>query len=517
MSTVAPSRCSTASTAPAVYGQLTGAIREAAVLGSTSGILSWDQETMMPAKGIALRSEQFALLARLHHEMCCNPKIGEWLAACESDKSFMATESVESANVREIRRDYDRERKLPARHVEEFAATVSQAQHVWVEARRESDFASFEPWLARLVSLSRERASCLGIPAGGEAWDALADAYEPGCTAAMVSAVFGPLRTRLVKLIAAIASAPRRPSNRFNEFPLPLDQQAKFVRMVVEQIGFDFSRGRLDSSAHPFCGGAGCNDTRMTTRYSLNCVNDALGSSMHESGHGMYEQGLPEACFGLPSGTAVSLGIHESQSRLWENHVGRSRPFWQWCSGTLASHFGSACDQFSVDELYGACNVVEPGFIRVDADEATYNLHVMVRFELERLLISGKLDTKDLPTEWNRRYKEYLGLDVPDDRRGCLQDVHWSMGAFGYFPTYTLGTLYAAQIYETARRELADLEEGFTRGEFSRLRQWLNREIHAHGRRYLSEDLCKRITGAPLSSDAYFRALEGKLRPLYGL
>ena len=517
MTTAASNARRELSAVPGAYTRLADALRDAHLLGSTSGILSWDQETMMPPKGIDHRSRQFALLARLQHQMSTSPTIGEWLAECESDRDFMEGGSIEAANVREIRKDYDRERKLPGAHVAEFAEIVSKAQHVWIGARRDSDFAAFEPWLARLVGLSRERAAYFGIPKGGEAWDALADAYEPGCTAALVTRVFSPLRSRLVNLIAEIAAAKKRPANRFNELPLAVEAQERFVRMVVEAIGFDFSRGRMDTSTHPFCGGSHCSDTRLTTRYSPTCVNDALGSSMHEAGHGMYEQGLDEASIGLPSGTAVSLGIHESQSRLWENHVGRGRHFWQWCAPKLPEFFGKGCDGFSVDELYGAANVVEPGFIRVDADEATYNLHVMVRFELERLLISGDLSTKDLPTEWNRRYKEYLGLTVPDDRRGCLQDVHWSMGSFGYFPTYTLGTLYSAQFFEAAEKALPGLDAGIAHGEFAPLRKWLNAAIHTHGRRYSSEELCTRVTGGPLCADAFFRRLEGKLRPLYGL
>jgi carboxypeptidase Taq len=486
-------------------------------LGSIGGILSWDQETMMPPQGVEHRSVQLALLARTAHEAASSPRIGDLLSACEADREFMASCTIEAANVREMRRDFDRLVRLPAAHVAEFAALTAKSQHAWVAARGKSNYAEFEPWLRKIVNLSRERAQLLGVPQGGEAWDALADAYEPDCTAVAVDALFVPLRKRLAAFIAEIAEAKRRPSNRFNEHALPIETQARFVRMVVETIGFDFTRGRLDTSAHPFCGGSHCDDVRLTTRYSATCLNDALGSSMHEAGHGMYEQGLPNTDIGLPSGTAISLAIHESQSRLWENQVGRSHSFWKWCAPKVAEWFGSAGAGFGVDELYGAANVVEPGFIRVDADEATYNLHVMIRFELERLLISGSLDTGDLPGEWNRRYKEYLGLVVPDDRRGCLQDVHWSMGAIGYFPTYTLGTIYSAQFFDAARRALPEVETGFAKGEFAPLKAWLNREIHSHGRRYGSEELCRRVTGQKLSVEPYFAYLEGKLRPLYGI
>lgn len=479
-------------------------------------LLEWDQEVMMPSGGIEYRSRQQALLAQLNHERATDKRIGEWLAQCEADKQFMATDSIESANVREMRRDYDRNVKLPARLVTEFAEVSSKAQHEWAGARKESNFKRFLPWLEQIVRLNQEKASCLGIGAGREAWDALADTFEPGCTAASVASVFTPLRAKLVELNQKIASGSRKPSNRFNETSLAIASQAQFVRKVVGAIGFDFNRGRLDVSTHPFCGGTHCNDTRLTVRYNETCVNDALGSAMHEAGHGMYEQGLLEAHIGTPAGTAVSLGIHESQSRLWENQVGRSRSFWQWAQPQLSGYFGSATDGFGVEELYGAANVVEAGFIRVDADEATYNLHVMVRFELERLLISGAMQPRDLPQEWNRRYKEYLGLTVPDDRRGCLQDVHWSMGSFGYFPTYTLGTLYSAQFFDAARKAIPGLEDGFARGEFTQLREWLNREIHAHGRRYLPEEICKRVTGSTLSAEPYMAYLQKKFGELYG-
>lgn len=505
------------SAAPAVYAQLVERCRDAHLIEATSAILGWDQETMMPAGGVVLRGRQQAALARIHHQLSTAREVGDLLEKCEADRTFMEGGSAEAANVREIRRDYDKATKLPESLVSELAQVSSEAQHEWAKARKVSDFAHFLPWLKRLVQLNRDKAACLGIPAGGEAWDALADTFEPGCTAASVAAVFTPLRNRLVKLIAELRGAKRGPSNRFNETALPVDLQTSFVRMVTETIGFDFQRGRLDSSTHPFCGGSHCNDVRMTTRYCETCLNDALGSTMHEAGHGMYEQGLPESAIGTPLGTAVSLAIHESQSRLWENQVGRGLPFWKWCRPHLVSHFGASVDSFTVDELYGAANIVEPGFIRVEADEATYNLHVMVRFELERLLIGGQLDPADLPAEWNRRYREFLGLEVPDDRRGCLQDVHWSMGAFGYFPTYTLGTLYSAQLFSAARAELPGLEDGFALGNFAPLLNWLRANIHAHGRRYSPTELCMRATKKPLSSEPYMEYLEGKLRPLYGL
>ena len=492
--------------------------REGRLLGSTAAILGWDQETMMPAGGLEHRARQLSQLARLEHGMSTDPRLGDALARATEAVAALPETHADRVNVRELRRDYDRATKLPARLVEELASTASIAQHEWAEARKASDFARFRPWLERVVRLNREKADCFGWDrANGERWDGLADGYEPGCTARYVEGVFVPLRARLRPLLERVAAAPRRPDASFNDHPVPVEAQERFARFVCEAIGFDFSRGRLDRSTHPFCGGSHCNDVRMTSRYSERCMLDGLGSSMHESGHGMYEQGLDAAWISTPMGEAVSLSIHESQSRLWENQVGRCLPFCRWARARMPEFVGAAVDRFTAEQVYEAANCVEPGFIRVDADEATYNMHVMVRFDLERAMISGDLAVADLPAEWNRLYREYLGLTVPDDRRGCLQDVHWSGGMIGYFPTYTLGTLYAAQLFEKAREALPGLEDGFAKGEFRPLLGWLNANVHRHGRRWLSADLCVQVTGRPLSADPFMLHLEGKVAPLYGL
>jgi len=500
------------------YNDLITHMSDVGLLQSTSGILGWDQETMMPAGGLDLRSKQLALLARLEHEMSTSQRVGDWLAACESDSNVMGDPLSDAAvNVREIRRSYDRQTKLPTALVEEIAMAASIGQHEWAEARKASNFKQFQPHLQRIVQLLRRKAECFGWQQGGEAWDALADDYETGCTAKSVAEVFKPLRDRLSALVHAILAAKKKPADGFNEYAIAVDAQERFGRFISGKLGFDYERGRLDRSTHPFCGGSHCDDVRMTSRYSERCLNDGLGSVMHETGHGIYEQGLRSDQIGLPMGHAVSLGIHESQSRMWENQVGRSRPFWNWASKELPAYAGDGVKAFSQDDLYSAANVVEPGFIRVDADEATYNLHIMIRFEIERAVLRGELEVAGIPEVWNAMYKEYLGLVVPDDRRGCLQDIHWSMAAMGYFPTYTLGNLFAAQFYETAKRDIPGLEEGFARGEFAPLKKWLNEKIHRQGQRYRSADLCQVVTGQPLSAEPLMRHLEGKLKPLYGL
>ncbi len=445
----------TATTTMTAYDELIKAISDARLLGASAGILSWDQEVMMPPGGVDYRSKQMAQLARLQHEMATDTRIGELLAACEQDASLIGDPiSPAAVNVRELRHDYERKTKLPPELVEEEAKLASLGQATWAEARKDADYEKFSPLLKKIVDLLRRKAECYGWAEGGEPWDALAEDYEPGCTAQQVAGVFGPLRDRLQVLLNELMGSSSKPSNTFNELKLPIERQTALVRFVSKTIGFDYERGRLDVSTHPFCGGSHCGDVRLTTRFRDDNVNDALGSTMHESGHGIYEQGLLAEHIGTPMGDSVSLGIHESQSRMWENQVGRSIAFWKWCQPKLKDYFGDAVSNLSTEEIYGGANIVSPGFIRVEADEATYNMHVMVRFEIERAILNGDLDTEDIPEAWNAKYKDYLGLDVPDDAKGCLQDIHWAMTAMGYFPTYTLGNLYCAQFFEKALEEL---------------------------------------------------------------
>ncbi len=507
---------------PTAYEQLTELVRDANLLHATESLLGWDQEVMMPSGGVAFRGRQLAQLARLGHEMATDRRIVELLAACEGDAALTGDRlSVPAVNVREIRRKYDRRTRLPADLVAEFAKVTSLARHEWAEARKANDFRRFEPHLTKIIELSRERAACYGWPEGGEPWDALSEDFQPGCSAAYVQRVFSPLRPRLVKLVGELMDAPGRPDDSFNHCRLPVEKQEQFVRQVAQCIGFDFSRGRLDRSTHPFCSGTHVHDVRMTTRFHEEKLLDALASTLHESGHAIYEQNLPgrddDSLIGLPMSDSVSLSIHESQSRLWENQVGRSAAFWHWCQPMLREAFGAEAASYSARRLYEAANVVTPSLIRVEADEATYNLHIMVRFELERALLRGDMTPGDVPGAWNERYRDYLGIDVPDDAHGCLQDIHWSLGAMGYFPTYTLGNLYAAQFFEKASEYLGNLDDQIARGEFGPLREWLTKSIHSHAMRYESEALCEHVTGKPLSADPLMRHLERKLRGVYGL
>jgi carboxypeptidase Taq len=500
------------------YDELIALTKDRSLLGSTAAVLGWDQQTYMPPGGVEHRSRQMAQLAGLIHERSTSPRIGELLDECEADGELTKDPHSDSAaNLRELRKTYDRETKLPVELVTEFAKTRSIAHHHWQDARTESDFSKFEPWLAKNIELSRRVAECYGWADGEEPWDALAEGYESGMRAKDIEAVFTPLRDRLQDLVTELAGSSKKPSAAFNTVEIPIEQQAALVREIADAMGFDFERGRIDISVHPFCTSTCPDDVRLTTRYRTDAFTDALGSTMHEAGHGLYEQGLPMEHNGTPLGRYVSLGIHESQSRMWENFVGRSAAFWQWCAPKVKDAFGAPVKDFTATNMYEAMNQVEPSFIRVEADEATYNMHIMVRFELERVMMSGDLLAADLPHEWNRRYKEYLGVDVPNDRLGCLQDTHWSIGSFGYFPTYTLGNLYAAQIFEKILTDIPTLYDSFAEGDFSPLKSWLNTNLHAHGHRYESAELCERMTGKPLSADPLLRHLEGKLRPIYGV
>ncbi|MEO6595063.1 MAG: carboxypeptidase M32 [Planctomycetota bacterium] len=499
--------------AVATYDTLLAHARETALLGSTSALLAWDQETHMPKGAGEVRAQQLSLLAQLQHERTVDPRCAEWLATCEAS-AYVRDDMDRAANVRGLRRDFDRATKLPPKLVAELAATESRAQQAWADARAASNFHKFRPWLDRMVVLQQQKADCLKV-AGQSRWDALADLYEPGMRASDLKALFGPLRQRLVALRQRLLGG-TPPDDAFARVEIDEAKQEAFVRAVVKAMGFDFVRGRLDRSAHPFCTSTG-GDVRLTTRFHKDNVLDALGSTMHEGGHGLYEQGLEPQHLGTPLGEAVSLGIHESQSRLWENHVGRSAAFWSWCWPLAQQHLGAACSGHSAESVHRSANLVQPSLIRVEADEATYDLHVMVRFELEQALIDGELGVANLPGQWNALYREYLGLQVPDDRSGCLQDVHWSCGLFGYFPTYTLGNLYAAQIAAAADKALGGLDALLARGQFETLREWLRRHVHQHGRRYSPAELCVRVTGAPLSSEPFLAHLKHRLLPVYGL
>jgi carboxypeptidase Taq len=502
-------------TATDAYAELVRRAKELGVLNSCAAVLAWDQQTYMPRNGNALRGEQMAFLATLAHQKFTDPKIGELLAAVEGSDAVADLESDASANVRELRRSYNRATKLPPELVEELARVTTEAQMVWERAKKKNDYASFQPLLARVVELKRREADAVGFT--GHRYNALIEEYEPGTTVAELKELFAGLTKELAPLVRAIGDAPKKPDVGVLAREFPADRQKVFAEAAAAAIGFDFEGGRLDTTTHPFCSGFGPGDCRITTRYNPRFFNEAFFGVLHETGHAMYEQNLPREHFGTPAGVACSFGIHESQSRLWENQVGRSRPFWEHFYPRLRQTFPAALHDVSLDAFYFAINDVRPSLIRVEADEATYNLHIALRFELELSLLSGDLTVADLPGAWNERFKALFGMDVPDDARGCLQDIHWSFGGIGYFPTYTLGNLYAAQLMRAAKQNLSGLDDDFRRGEFGRLKAWLGEHVHKHGQRLRAGELCRRATGVPLSPEPFVAHLKEKFGALYSV
>ncbi|MEO2016807.1 MAG: carboxypeptidase M32 [Fuerstiella sp.] len=500
-----------------LYQELLSRVTKATLLDSCGAVLSWDRETYMPVGGNEHRANQLSLLAGVGHQWSTDPRIGELLDQLADSELADAPDADSTVNIREIRRTYDRSRKLPQRLVEELSRVTALAQHHWAESRRTNDFDSFAPWLAQIIDLKKEEAAAVGFSDGGEPYDALLDEYEPGVSSADITSVFAALRQEVVPLLDAIRGAERQPDTSLLARSYPIAQQAKLGRRAAEAIGFDFQTGRLDVTTHPFCSGFGPGDCRLTTRYDESFFPSAFFGTLHESGHGMYEQGLPVDAFGTPMGSSVSLGIHESQSRLWENLVGRSRSFWEHFYPPAQQAFPDALGETSIDDFHFAINAVNRSFIRVESDEVTYNLHIMLRFDLERDLIAGDLKSVDVPEAWNARFTSDFGITPTTHSEGCLQDVHWSAGLLGYFPTYALGNMYAAQFFAAAEEQIGDLQGLFAVGDFAPLLEWLRHNIHQHGQRFSANRLVEIVTGTPLSNRPLIEQLSGRFRPLYGV
>lgn len=488
-------------------------IRQIVLLEGTIGLLEWDERTKMPEAAGDFRADQVTYLAGCIHSMRTSPRLGDCLEVLAASPLAADVHSDVGTTIRQLRREYRKRTRLPKRLVEELARQAVVGQQAWVKAREANDYASFAPYLDHMFALKREQAEALGYQQNR--YDALLDDYEPDAKSDDVARVLAGLRAELSPLVEQLLAGPRRPDTSILKRHFPRDAQEQFGSIAAAQIGFDFRRGRLDTTHHPFCTGLGPNDCRITTRYDEHFFPTALFGILHEAGHGIYDQGLRTSHYGLPPGTFVSLGIHESQSRMWENFVGRSHAFWRYFYPAAQTAFPAALADVSLDQFHFAINDVRPSLIRVEADEATYNLHIIIRFELERSLLADELRVGDLPLAWREKYREYLGIEPPDDADGVLQDVHWSAGLIGYFPTYSLGNLYAAQFYEAANRELGGLDEQFARGEFAPLREWLTRNIHARGQCYSASELAVLVTGRPLTAEPLLRHLRGKLEPLF--
>ncbi len=473
---------------------------------SAQALLEWDQRTMMPARGSAARAEALATLVRLSFERFASPDTGALLDEAAAATDALAYESDDAALVRVTRREYEKAVRVPSALKAEIAREAAIGGDAWVLARQASDFARFRPHLERMVALKREYAGCLSAPAS-DSYDALLDDYEPGLTTAAAEGMFTALRQELVPMLEAARGTGGRIQTAVLDGTFPADRQRRFCLSVLERLGFDEAAFRLDVSAHPFETRMSAGDVRMTTRYNERRIGDALFGCIHEFGHALYESAIDPALARTPLDRGTSMGIHESQSRLWENVVGRGLPFWSFFYPWLVDAFPGPFASLPLDAFRRSINAIEPSLIRVEADEVTYNLHVLLRFELERGLISGELPVEELPQEWNARVGEYLGIEVPDDARGVLQDIHWSQGDFGYFPTYTLGNVVAAQLWERAVEEVPGLEASIAEGEFGPLRDWLRGAVHRHGAKFTGEELLVRVTGRALDARPFLERM----------
>jgi carboxypeptidase Taq len=480
-------------------------------LSQAAALMSWDRQTYLPPKGIDARARAVGTIRRLRHDRLSDPSLGDLLSELEA----LDLAADDAALVRETRRDADRAARLPGDLVERSAQQFAMAESRWAAARASDDFAAFAPDLRENLVIVREKAS-LQSP-DGDAYDTLHDGFERDSTAREVEAVFTPLRAALVELMGEIRQSGRTLDVSPLVQPFDVGAQERFALGVVRDFGYDLAAGRLDPTTHPFASGIGRGDVRITTRYDAGDLRPALFSTLHEAGHGMYEQNLPAAHAGTPLGASASLAVHESQSRLWENLVGRAMPFWEGAFPALQRAFPNELGGVSLEAFHAAINAVGPSLIRVEADEVTYHLHVMIRFDLERALLDGSLDVGDLPGAWAERYRRDLGIVVPDDRRGCLQDVHWAAGMIGYFPTYTLGTLLSVQLWEALRRDVPDVDDRLRRGEFAAILAWMVEHVHSLGRALTPRDLAVRATGAEVSAEPYLRYARAKFGALYGL
>ena len=490
-------------------------LHEVTDLGLAALVLEWDQETYMPPGGVESRAAQISTLQRLAHVSFTTDEVGKLLDELEPVASQQDYDSDEASLIRVTRREYDHARKLPADLVAEAALAGSTARPVWEKARKEDDFALFAPYLAKNVELNRRIADALGYE--DRPYDALLDRSEPGMKTSELESLFAEIKDAVVPLVAGIAHNADAIDDAVLRRGFDTDLQLSYALGLVQRLGYDLEHGRQDLSTHPFSSGFGPDDVRITTRVSRDFFSECLFGSIHESGHAMYEQGIAPALARTTLWGGASPGVHESQSRLWENLVGRSRPFWRHFYPSLRAVFPEPLKGVDEEQFYRAVNRSYPSLVRVEADEVTYNMHILMRFELENEMLEGRLSAKDLPEAWNARVKSYLGIDVPNDRLGALQDIHWSYVSFGIFPGYTIGNLIGAQLMESIREAHPDLDAQFERGDFAQLLGWLRRHVHRHGRKFTPNELVERATGKPLSAAPWIDYARSKFSSLYGL
>jgi len=478
--------------------------RELAVITSTAAVVGWDQETYLPPAAAQVRADQLAWLSSRAHELATSDAWKMDLESAEAENP--GTDPKLTANLKELRREFDRATKLPVELVARNSVASSLAKHAWADARERSDFSTFAPHLETLLGIAREKAELWGYE--NEPYDALLDGYERATSTAAVAELFDAMCPALRDIASRAMEKSALKNPRLPDGPYPVESQQRFNAQVAEAIGFDFQAGRIDTTTHPFCTTLGPRDVRLTTRYMESDFTSSLFGVLHEAGHGLYEQGLPADDFGLPSGSAVSLGIHESQSRLWENHVGRSRVFWEKWYPTAQECFPQL-GGFPLEDFLNFLWRAEFSPIRVEADEATYDLHILLRFGLERRMVNGSLAVADVPAAWNEGFRELFGFAPEDDRHGCLQDIHWSMGGLGYFATYTLGNINSAQLFAAACKAPA-ISAAIARADYAPLLAWLRKSVHSHGATLDPAELIRQATGRTPSTDDYLAHLTSR-------
>ena len=492
------------------YEKLVRQMQKIADINSAIAVLHWDQEVYLPPQGAGFRAQQIASLSALSHEMFVSTETGDLINQAES----VADGFAQKRNVALLKEDYAKRKKYSTEFVQHLSLQISKTYHSWIKARKGNNFSIYEPDLDQVIRLKREECELLGY--SDHPYDALMDEYEPKANTRQIEDIFVKLKDPLVQLVQKIRAQPQVKDEFMNGF-YEKTTQWEFSLHLLRQMGYNFEAGRQDLSEHPFTIAFNPDDVRVTTRVNEKNLHVLIWSSIHEGGHALYEQGLSRDQYGLPAGSAASLSIHESQSRLYENNIGRSLDYWIANYNLLRDKFPANLEDITVAEFYQAINKVEPGLIRTEADELTYHLHILIRFEIEKALIEGSIQAKDLPAVWNKKYTDYLGINVPDDKNGVLQDIHWSHGSFGYFPTYTLGSLYAAQFFAAAGSNIPNLSDQIKKGELHQLLDWLRENIHTKGKLYTSEELCKQVTGEQLNVQSFLDYVDKKYSEIYGL
>ncbi|MCD1294060.1 carboxypeptidase M32 [Methanocella sp. CWC-04] len=490
------------------YREFLELVRDIGMLEQIGGLLSWDEQTYMPPGSFQQRARYNAVIAGVVHEKLTSQKMGKLIKALKKQKLSSDGEAI----LRNVERKYKRASSMPADLVKEITRTASLGMEAWVKARSDSDFKKLEPLLDRMIGLKFRETECIGYE--DRPYDALLDEYEPGMKAGDIDLLFPRFLGKL-KPIAEKILGETEPVDVIPPGTYPLEEQRKFIARLCSDIGFDMNCGRIDISAHPFTSGTG-SDVRITVKYDENNPAIAIFPALHETGHALYEQGFLEKYYHTPLADAISLGIHESQSRFWENVVGRSIYFWKYQYPKL-QHTFPGIGKMSPDAFHRYINRVKRSYIRIDADEMTYNMHIMLRYDVESAIFDGKLKTHEIPAFWNERFKNYLDIEVPDDASGCLQDIHWSIGAFGYFPTYALGNIYSAQLWDAAKRKIPGLEDRIMAGDVSVLLDWLRKNVHRHGKRYDAKELIRRVTGETINEDHFIRYAKEKYGSIYGI